>query len=72
MITTISYWKDFYGCTASIKHNENGADLTIRTHSGELIQKKHYTTLRGAKIAMGKSSDCWHFVSQKSTGTIKL
>ena len=72
MFTVVSYWKDFYGCTASIKHNDNGADLTIRTPSGELIHKKHYATLKGAKIAMGKSSDEWHFIKQTSSGKIQI
>ena len=68
----ISYWRDFYGCTASIKHNDNGAKLTIRTPSGELIKQKTYKTHRGAMIAMGKSSDGWHFISQKSSGKIRI
>lgn len=70
MITT--YYKDFYGCTASIKSDGNSALLTIRTHSGEIIYKKRYTTSHGARIALGKQSDSWKFVSQFGKIRIKL
>ena len=72
MLTVISYWKDFYGCTASIKNNDHGVKLTIRTPSGELIKQKTYKTVRGAMIALGKSSDGWSFVKQTSSGKIQI
>lgn len=72
MFTVVSYWKDFYGCTASIRHNDNGAKLTIRTPSGQLIKQKTYKTRQGAMIALGKSSDGWHFIKQTSSGKIRI
>ena len=54
------YYRDFYGCTASIREKRNGTfRLIMSTPQGKLIQAKDYNTYRGAKIAMGRSSDCW-------------
>lgn len=72
MAMVTEYYKDFYGCTASIKHSDSGAVLTIRTPSGNLVKKQKYNTRRGATIAMGKASDGWKFVSMKSTGKMKI
>ena len=73
MIHTVSeYYKDFYGCTASVVHNSNGAVLTIRTPSGQLIKKQKYATRRGAMIGMGKCSDGWRFVSMDSKGKLSI
>lgn len=73
MIRTVSeYYKDFYGCTASVVHNNNGAVLTIRTESGQLVKKQKYATRRGAMIAMGKCSDGWRFVSMTGKGKLSL
>lgn len=53
-------WSDFYGCTATITVCTDGrANLAIRTSRGSLVHAKTYGTYRGAKIAMGKASDCW-------------
>ena len=68
MITT--YYKDFYGCTASIKDSMKSALLTVRTPSGQIVYKKRYKTAHGARIALGKQSDCWQFVSQ--SGKIRI
>lgn len=54
------YYRDFYGCTASILTNRDGrAHLTIRLPNGSLFLGKTYSTYRGARIALGKTSDCW-------------
>lgn len=56
-------YKDFYGCSAYIRTTKGGgARLTI--YSGtHLIFAKNYQTYRGAKIAMGKQSDCWRRIA---------
>lgn len=52
-------YTDFYGCLARIQTTKSGkARLTI--YSGtHMIFSKSYQSYRGAKIAMGKQSDCW-------------
>ena len=52
-------WRDFYGCTAYLKPAKSG-ETRLTIYSGtHLIFKQNYKTYRGAKIAMGKQSDCW-------------
>ena len=54
---------DFYGCTATITVCIDGcANLAVRTDRGSLVHAKTYNTYRGAKIAMGKMSDCWSMI----------
>lgn len=54
------YFRDFYGCTASIAVNHDGHSLlTIRTTHGFIIKSKTYTTERGARTALGMYSDSW-------------
>ena len=72
MATIKEFYKDFYGCTASVKHNGKGAKLTIRTPSGELIKEQTYKTRNGAMIALGRASDGWKFVSMTTTGKTKI
>lgn len=56
------YYRDFYGSSASIQMMRDGsAKLRIRCGS-KLIVNKTYNTERGAKVAMGKSSDGWYEV----------
>ena len=60
-----TYYRDSYGCTASImtkKNNPDFAELVVRNQYGKLIQKKQYRSLKGAKIALGKLSDGWLIV----------
>lgn len=53
-------YRDFYGGTASISVNRDGsAKLVVRDGYGRKLISKEYATERGAKIAMGKCSDCW-------------
>jgi len=72
MITVTEYYKDFYGCTASVKHSRKGAKLTIRTPSGQLVKQQSYQTRKGAMIALGRASDGWNFTGMESTGKIVL
>ena len=54
------YFRDFYGCTASIRTRYNGrTELVIRTGLGGLVLRREYDTERGARIAMGQYSDSW-------------
>lgn len=54
------YFRDFYGCTASIRTHRNGqSDLVIRTGQGGLILRRTYNSERGARIALGQYSDRW-------------
>ena len=60
-----TYYRDPYGCTASIrtKKADQTATLTVRNPYGKLVHKKQYKTERGAKVALGKLSDGWLIVS---------
>ncbi len=59
----IERFKDFYGCHASIIRKRNQTyDLYIRMSNGKLLYKKNYATYKGARIGMGKWSDCWEKV----------
>ena len=54
------FYRDFCGCTASIRKSGNMFRLRIRTSfGGTLVHSKSYRTYRGAKIAMGRAGDCW-------------
>ena len=54
-------YRDFFGCFACIRNMKSGsARLTVKTAQGKLILARDYKTRKGAKIAMGKLSDCWH------------
>ena len=56
----IERFHDFYGCRATIIRRRNQTySLTIRLGTGKLLYKSSYTTYKGARIAMGKWSDCW-------------
>lgn len=56
----IKCFHDFYGCHASIIRKRNQTyDLFVRMSNGKLLHKKNYASYRGARIAMGKWSDCW-------------
>lgn len=60
--TVKQFYKDFYGCTASIHTKESApdyAELIIRNTYGKIILKKKYSSEKSAKIAMGKQGDCW-------------
>ena len=61
----IERFKDFYGCRATIiRSRSQRYSLTIRIGNGKLIFRKTYDTYKGARIAMGKWSDCWEKVFQ--------
>lgn len=55
------YFRDAYGCTASIQANRDGsASLRIADAHGKIMWCKTYATERGAKIAMGRMmEDYW-------------
>ena len=55
------YFKDFYGCTASIKERSDGR-FTLRVASGASKTNKVYETYRGARSAMSRMSDGWREV----------
>lgn len=61
-----TYYRDFYGCTASITTNWDGsAKLVIRTSQGILFLNRTYNTELGAKVAMGKNGTCWSVTGRK-------
>ena len=61
------YFKDFYGCTASIRLNNDGsASLKVFNAYGKGILWKYYGSERAAKIAMGRLGDCWKEVKKES------
>ena len=56
----LELYRDFYGCHAAIRTYRNGsARLTVRTPGGKIIHAKDCATRKGARIAMGRLSDCW-------------
>lgn len=55
----IERFKDFYGCTATIHPWAGSYFLRIFGANGRQIHRKAYATRNGARIAMGKWSDCW-------------
>ena len=52
------YFKDCYGCTASISIDcrTDNSTLYVRDGHGNLFHKKTYFSYRSAKIALGKLS----------------
>ena len=54
------YYRDFYGCTASISQMRNGK-FKLRVFAGKTITKT-YETFRGARSAMARMSDGWREV----------
>lgn len=53
------YYKNLYGDTASISHARSKYYLQIWPyHAIKALAKKPFETERGAKIAMGKFSQC--------------
>ena len=62
------YFKDFYGCTASIRLNKDGsASLKIRNPYGKGILGKCYGSERAAKVAMGRVGDCWKEIKKEGS-----
>lgn len=61
-----TYYRDFYGCTASITTRSNGsAKLVIRTSQGILFLNRTYDTERGAQTALGKNGSCWRVTGRE-------
>ena len=59
----IERFKDFYGCKATIiRTRKQQYRLVIRSDIGKLLYQKTYETYKGARIGMGKWSDCWEKV----------
>ena len=57
--TNVAYfYKDFYGCTASILLRRDGSCmLTMRLPSGDIYKQKNYVSFRNARIALGRMSE---------------
>jgi hypothetical protein len=53
----IERYKDFYGCTASIRPKGDGFRLISKTPRGRKISDKVYKTHQGATRAMNNDSD---------------
>lgn len=58
-----TYYEDFYGSTASITEYNDGTALLV-TFAGFKRNSKRYNSVKGAKIALGKYSDCWKEVKR--------
>ena len=59
----IERFRDFYGCRATIvRRRDKTYNLVIRMSTGKLLYKSNYQTYKGARIGMGKWSDCWEKV----------
>ena len=49
------YYRDFYGCHASIKSSAGRYRLKVVTPNGTIVfHNKLYDTYRGARIALGR------------------
>lgn len=53
------YYRDAYGCTASITKRTSDVLLSVRDGHGRLLIRRTYATEHGARIALGRCSDCW-------------
>lgn len=53
------YFRDSYGCTASLAKRPDGVLLSVRDGHGRLLIRRTYATEHGARIALGRCSDCW-------------
>ncbi len=53
----IEKFRDFYGCTASIRPKDGGFRLISKTSKGRKIRDKVFKTHRGAARAMQNDSD---------------
>ncbi len=58
------FYRDFYGSTASIKVQRDGTALLRVYAYGQRVHSKTYSTERGARIALGRISDCWREVKR--------
>jgi len=59
------YFKDFYGCTASIRINRDGSvTLKVADAHGKPVYGKCYGSETSAKRAMGRLGDCWKEVTR--------
>lgn len=60
------YFRDFYGCTASITQT-NASDrpflLHVSSSNGHRFCSRGYETYKAARCAMGRMGDCWKEVS---------
>ena len=56
------YFRDFYGCTASISETRDGRYALCST-AGHCRTTAKYDTYRGARQAMGRMSDGWREVT---------
>lgn len=54
----IERYKDFYGCTASIRPKGDGYRLIVRIPNGRKIRDTIFKTHRGAVRAMNNDSEC--------------
>lgn len=55
----LKIFRDFYGCTASIKYYQGHYLLICRDPYGEVWKKSEYATEKGARIALGKTGEGW-------------
>jgi len=52
------FYEDFYGCTASIHQRKDGSCLlTMRLPNGDLYKQKDYSSLRNARVALGRMTE---------------
>lgn len=55
-----TYYRDSYGCTASIQPRRDGtARLVIRDPIGRVVVRRPYVSDTGAKRAMNRFGDGW-------------
>ena len=52
-------YEGFYGDTGTLLVHNDGSVMLTSVINGSVIQRKRYKTLRGAKSALGRMSDCY-------------
>lgn len=57
------YYRDFYGCMASIEQTEDG-EYRLQISAGFSRYVGTYRTERGARIAMARRSDSWERIDE--------
>lgn len=63
---SVEYYRDFTGCTASIRKRAGGYHLKAKTPGGVItICSKLYKTYIGAKIALGKIGSSWQMTERR-------
>lgn len=66
-------YKDFYGCTASIREKQDGsAKLIVRNGNGKKTHDQLHKNAKAAQACMRRLSDGWMLISPIGEGGTSL